>query len=203
VKDFQNTRQGFEVCLAVLQSAPANIIETGTSAWGIDSTRLLDSYVRNFGGELWTIDIREEPSRRLKGTLSTSTHCIVGDSVTELIKLSGSWRGAVDFIYLDSFDLDWSNPQPSAEHGLKEWNALQALAKPGTVVLIDDTPKSIDFIPDLGKQWRQQAAASLASFSFLPGKGAFILRDVENRCDVDILHHGYNLLVRFNRNFSI
>lgn len=202
VKDFQNTKPGFQACLEVLQNRSANIIETGTSAWGIDSTRLLDSYVRNFGGSFWTIDIREEPSLRLKGSLSTRTQCIVGDSVAELLALSERQNGTIDFIYLDSFDLDWSDPWPSAEHGLKEWNALQTLVKPGSIVLIDDTPKSIEFIPELGKQWRQQATTASETFGFLPGKGALVLRDIQNRRDVDVLHHGYNLLVQFNQNFS-
>jgi hypothetical protein len=63
-------RQIFYLALSALAGAPARIIETGTSAWGTDSTRLWDSYIRKFGGSFTSVDIRPEASQRLKWQLS-------------------------------------------------------------------------------------------------------------------------------------
>ena len=197
VKDFQKTMPGFQVAFDCLKSEPARIIETGTSAWGIDSTRLLDAYIRNFGGEFWTIDIRKEPSNRLKGTLTQETHCIIGDSVLEIEKLDKSGLSPVDLIYLDSYDLDWADPYPSALHGLKEWRAIRNLVGPGTLVLIDDTPRDLANIPKAGQDLRAKAEVSLRKFGYLPGKGALILKEVQSRNDVEVIYHEYNLLLRF------
>ena len=51
--------------IEALGGRPQTILETGMSAWGTDSTRLFDSYVRSFGGHLWSVDIEPEHVRRL------------------------------------------------------------------------------------------------------------------------------------------
>src|SRR5437763_717199 len=42
--------------LRLLGGRPALIVETGSSAWGTDSSRLFDSYIASFGGNLWSVD---------------------------------------------------------------------------------------------------------------------------------------------------
>jgi hypothetical protein len=76
--DHQN-RYAFVATLQNSNGQPKTIIETGTSAWGTDSTRLWDSYVRNFGGIFYSVDIRHEASDRLKWQMGTNTHLIVDD----------------------------------------------------------------------------------------------------------------------------
>jgi hypothetical protein len=195
--DFQRAREGFEIAFGILGGSPAEIVETGTSAWGTDSTRLFDSYVRSFGGNFQTVDIRLEPMKRLRREVSSNTLMVLGDSVNFLHSLA-STGNKIDLFYLDSWDLDWADPFPSAEHGLAEWNALQPLAQTGTLVLIDDTPLDLTWVPKRNRQWLPKAEQSLMRNGWLPGKGALVLKQVESRTDVSILWHGYNLLLRFD-----
>ena len=43
-------RKAFEIVVGEINGSAANIVETGTSAWGTDSTRLWDKYVTHYGG---------------------------------------------------------------------------------------------------------------------------------------------------------
>src|SRR5690242_15729928 len=52
--------------LGLLAGRPANILETGSSAWGTNSSRLFDRYVRRYGGRFLTIDIRPAATRALR-----------------------------------------------------------------------------------------------------------------------------------------
>jgi hypothetical protein len=68
---------GFEAAMGLMADRPQNTLETGTSAWGTDSTRLWDAYVRNFGGEFWSVDLSPAPSKRLRQQVSSQTHLMV------------------------------------------------------------------------------------------------------------------------------
>ena len=59
---------------------------------------------------------------------------LVGDSVRRLWNVPGM----VQLLYLDSFDLQWTNPHPSALHHLAEMASASRLLQPGSLVLIDD-----------------------------------------------------------------
>lgn len=189
-------RVGIEKCLDLLAEKPVNIIETGTSAWGTDSTRLWTKYISTFGGNLWTIDIREEPSITL-GKLSPNVEFIVDDSVSALGKLAVTKSvGTADLVYLDSWDVDWLDPLMSAEHGLREWKELSPFVQKGTLVLIDDTPcKKID-LENVGITDFTGVDAFERQFGMLPGKGAFVLALPEINTEWEVLHHEYNLLLR-------
>lgn len=191
-----NRRDGFAVALEALGGRPAQIIETGTSAWGIDSTRLFDSYIHQFGGKFWTVDLRSEPSQRLAKQLSPQTTAVIGDSVEFLRKLS-TRCSPVDLIYLDSFDLDWNDPSPSAQHCLEEWRAAKPLCDTGTVVIIDDTPQSLGLVPDFDQAARSGAERHQLKFGRMPGKGELVLKEISQRPDIKVLHHGYNLVFQF------
>ena len=42
--------------------------------------------------------------------------------------------------YLDSFDVDWRYPYPSASHHLKELTAINKILNEDTLVVVDDSP---------------------------------------------------------------
>ena len=42
--------------------------------------------------------------------------------------------------YLDSFDVDWKYPYPSAAHHLKELTAINKILNKETLVVVDDAP---------------------------------------------------------------
>lgn len=184
-------RDIFYIALNVLAGAPARIIETGTSAWGTDSTRLWDSYIRKFGGSLTSVDIRREASQRLKWQLSKKSCLIVNDSVDFLANESNQ---PADLYFLDSWDLDLSDPLPSAQHGLNEYIAIEPYLKAGTLILIDDTPcalriREIEKLPP-------KAIEFIEKYNNLPGKGAFICHELNKKFEFETLLHDYALLVR-------
>jgi hypothetical protein len=189
--DHQN-RQGLFLALDSLSGKAATIIETGTSAYGTDSSRLFDSYVRSFGGDFYTVDINTYPARRLSYSKSRSSHFFVMDSVQFLNSFSKiAPEKSVDLIYLDSWDVDWNNPFASAEHGKKELVAIRPLLRTGVIIVIDDTPASMKWIPAPDQD---TALSFKEEFGMLPGKGAFY-NEALTGIDFRVIHHDYNLVL--------
>ena len=178
--------------MQLLGTQPATIIETGSSAWGFDSTRLWATRVSVFGGELWSVDIRPEPREAL-GNLGEAVFLEVRDSVSFLEDFQERTpTGGVQFAFLDSYDLDLDNPVPSMEHGLKEFNALLPTLEKGSLVLIDDTPRSAS---GFGNQERK-AQEYMEKFGILPGKGALVLKQEAAQGRFEVLGQEYGVLLR-------
>ena len=185
-------RAGLELALSILGERPAVIIETGTSNYGTDSSRLFDSYVRTFGGEFSSVDIDPYPANQLKWAKSKRTFFHIQDSLVFLKNLNADTK--VDFIYLDSWDVDWANPLASAEHGYREILEVKKFIKKNLVLVIDDTPRELKWIPE---ENQINAKEFIATHGTLPGKGAFFAKALKGE-DYDVLHHEYNLVIRFN-----
>jgi hypothetical protein len=189
-------RKSLTDTLTLLGGRPAHILETGSSAWGTNSSRLFDSYVRRFGGSLTTIDIRADAAHDLRGDVSPTTEMIVADSVRALQWIAGRPNyPKFDLVYLDSFDLDVGDPIPSMVHGLAEFLRLDPLIKPGTLVLIDDTP-----VDDAA--WRRVAGSDASGVEretgigpVTSGKGALVVKLLDPT-RYTVLHHDYQLLLR-------
>jgi hypothetical protein len=118
---------------------------------------------------------------------------IVGDSVSFISQFAGTLP-SIDVCYLDSWDLDWSDPMPSAEHGLAEWHAVRPLVKAGTILVIDDSPADLEWVPP---GVRGQAEKFLRVNGFLPGKGALAHREIVSDPRVRVAWHGYNAVYLF------
>jgi len=174
-----------------LGESPALIIETGTSAWGTDSTRLWARYVEDFGGIFHSVDVRREPSENLRGAVGAKTHLHVDDSVNFLKHFSvPAGYDKVDLAYLDSWDLDLDNPLPAMEHGLNEWKALYPLLGPGSIVVIDDTPIE-PFLLGEG------TSISTSGSHPIPGKGTLVLADEAVHEHFQVLYHHYNVVMKW------
>jgi hypothetical protein len=187
---------GFEAAMSLMAGRPQNILETGTSAWGTDSTRLWDAYVRNFGGEFWSVDLSPAPRKRLHQQVSSQTHLMVDDSVHFLTAFAQEHAGLkIDVCYLDSWDLDWANPDPAAIHGLAEWHAVSPLIGPGSALIIDDSPGSLEWVPT---QHQEAAETYFASHGYLPGKGALAHQELIADPRVSAIWHGYNSVYVFS-----
>ena len=182
----------FEMAISSLADKPSLIIETGSSAWGIDSTRLFDSYVRKYGGQLFTVDLRPEAKMQLSYQLSKNSFCLLGDSVDFLTKHNTI---KADLYYLDSFDLDLRNPFPSAEHGFNEFMSIIDNLTPGTLLLIDDTPSDV-CIKQMGKL-PNASIKFIKNYSLNPGKGAFVKQYIEKNMNFELIDHNYAYLVKF------
>lgn len=189
------TRPGFEDAIEHLKNGPAVFVETGSSAWGMNSTRLFASYARMFGGCVHTVDIRPEPSMSLK-TLEDVVEFHITDSVQFLHELELENNDLPRFFYLDSWDVDWDDPMPSATHGLSEWQAVQRLSRARDVVVIDDTPNSLDYIPssshDVASRFKSQHGV-------FPGKGSLVVSSDFESLGWALEYHGYNVVLVRNR----
>jgi hypothetical protein len=189
--DFNHPNVGAFLCvLGELGGKPAVIVETGTSAWGTDSTRLWARYVQKFGGELWSVDLRREASQRMRGQLKGNVHLVVGDSVEFL---HGARYPKADLYFLDSWDVDWADPGPAAHHGYKEFQAIRNSLKIGDIVFIDDTPRDYSFVSTSiitrSKELRFEA-------DLMPGKGALVFKEIQNDPKYKILYHEYSLVIK-------
>jgi hypothetical protein len=178
--------------LARLGGRPARIIETGTAAWGTRSTLLFSSYVEQFGGSLITIDTRVSPAiRTFRSTVRTVKY-FVGDSVSVLARPSvQDFARRTDLVYLDSWDVDSHDPVASAQHGLREFLALDGYLPAGALVLIDDTPAT-------QSKWGDSTPAMtdfLESWGVPVGKGAFVLKVACGGQSYRLLSHDYQLLM--------
>lgn len=188
-------RPGFEAALLNAHLPPLTIIETGTSAWGTDSTRLWDAYVQRFGGELWSVDLSETPSRRLSRQVCDHTHLVVQDSVSFLQSFVAQHPlRTVDLCYLDSWDVDWADPAASMDHGLAEYRAIAPLLRSGSILLIDDTPTSLEFVPPMHLEGAQRF---LVGHGVVPGKGTWVVKELRDRPDVRIIWEGYSVCFVF------
>lgn len=181
--------------VGLLAGRPAWIVETGSSAWGTDSSRLFDSYVAAFGGRFWSVDVRLEPMLKLRNSLSKSTSMSCDDSVRFLRRwVERHPSDRLDLVYLDSFDLNVCNPMPAAIHGLKEFLAIAPALRDGSLLLVDDTPASVGWFP---AHLRESAAEYQAIHGLLPGKGMLIDLCLKGRPGVTKIGHRYQLLYKF------
>ena len=129
---------------------PVRIIETGCVGepdnWAGNgcSTILFDRYLQGRDGTLRSVDINKDRVAAARCLVSGKTKIHAGDSVKWLHKVAGAGGSKVDLLYLDSFDLEWSNPVPAALHHLNELMAAMPMLKPTTLVAVDDSPAITD-----------------------------------------------------------
>lgn len=103
------------------------------------SSVIWNHFLKHHGkGKLYTVDISSHSTDAcLKVTDREFTDVTTGDSVSYLMKLSNqNWTP--DFVYLDSYDIDWNNPHPSAMHHIKELIAIRPILKNGSLIVVDD-----------------------------------------------------------------
>ena len=121
------------------------IIETGTlrkpGNWKDgQSARLFTEFVDQHGGQVRSVDIDPEAVVAAREFITSgrfSSHC--SDSVEFLQQQPD--LDQVDLFYLDSWDVKWHNDSASAEHHLKEFQAIETHIKSGTIVAIDDNSR--------------------------------------------------------------
>lgn len=136
------------------------IVETGTSRqpgnWRGDgqSTVQWDRFVNFYDGKVYSVDISMENCQAAASQCSEKTTLICSDSVTFLNNVDTS---NVDLLYLDSYDVDFNAPHPSALHHLKELCACWSKLKPGCIIAVDDHNSGVgkgtyvkDFFDNIG-----------------------------------------------------
>jgi len=183
--------------LHILGGKRAVIIETGSSAWGSNSSMLFDLYVSSFGGSFDSVDLRAEPSFTLSRKCSSRSRFWVGDSCDWISSLSDEILESPDLVYLDSWDVNPVCPVDSAMHGLSEFIRLIPFLRAGSLVLIDDTPVDYDTARMVqGDRWASDWLESSKRFGFPPGKGSLVLRYIRGLSGFEVVEHKYQLLIR-------
>ena len=127
---------------------PLVIVETGSvrepDNWEGDgqSTLLFDRYAQGRPAtRVITVDISPAVAAKCCTLVGASVEVKCGDSIPFLYGLTArDWSGYSRCFYLDAYDVDWKNPQPSAAHHLKELVAIAPLLQPDSLVVVDDSP---------------------------------------------------------------
>ncbi len=140
--------EGFRIIFQLLEQMQTErylILETGmlrqVDNWIGDgqSTKLFDAFVNFHDGAVFSVDIDPNAISITRPIVSFRTHCICSDSVKFLNDFGRmiDRQSGFDLIYLDSFDLDLGNPDPSTFHHIKELLAIGSL-KHGSLFVVDD-----------------------------------------------------------------
>jgi hypothetical protein len=169
------------------------ILESGIASAGTNSTYLFNEYVRKYGGFFWSVDINQELVNQHQGNMCPATQLICDDSV-HFFKNWSSSHIVANVIYLDSYDLDFYNPTPSAEHGLAEYKSLKPVIKKDTLMLIDDTPVNPYWLDSRGQIYHDMTSYYMKNNKTMPGKGMLVLNEITN---ANMLLHNYQVLYKF------
>lgn len=183
--------------LSLMENNSPNIVETGSSAWGANSSLLFDSYVNSFGGRFSSVDIRAEPMWRCSRLCSPSSRFFCADSVDFLKEYTKDVVN-IDLVYLDSWDVNWADPFPSALHGLKEFLVVYGvLREAGGLLLIDDTPCDAAAIERVQPKHTDNFRLFEKTYGFTPGKGALVNKILSSDPKATLVAHDYQVLWSF------
>jgi len=174
-----------------------NIIETGSSAWGTNSSILFDRYINKYGGTFQTVDINPQTTERVKSQfISHNSKAFTQDSVEFIKQLPDN---SVDVAYLDSFDLDWIMYLPSAIHGKNELEQLLPKLKKKSYVLIDDTPSIPDYAI-LDDETKKFITKRFQEKQIIPGKGMLADSILDNYpLKYEKIIHQYQVLYKIEK----
>jgi hypothetical protein len=188
------------LCEAMARCERISTVETGSSAYGTNSSALFARIVARCGGNFTTIDLNPQASAnaaQLFRTLDASgCTAVCGDSVAVLSKLDQRFN----IVYLDSYDLTPDHFPQSEWHGLAEFKTLteRNLLEDEAYILIDDTPRSIEiFASQVDEHYLQKVREHVVRFGRLPGKGALILEAIRGNPSFEVLAWEYQLLLRY------
>lgn len=161
-------RKVFEVLEA--QRLPFyTIVETGTAhipdgagapgdyAVQGNSTLLFDAFVTAHDGVVWSVDCSPEHCAQARQWVSGRVRVVCSDSRRFLAGIDAFAWTPVNCLYLDSIDIDWQNPHPSALHHREELRAALPSLAASCVVFVDDSPQRlgkagyvVEFMEQLG-----------------------------------------------------
>ena len=124
---------------------PLSLVETGclrSLNWAGDgcSSILFHEFSVRTRSKFLSIDVRREHCVHARRYCPKAT-VLCGDSVATLYRLRGVLK-RIDFLYLDSLDVDWNDPRPSALHHLKELCAAAPMLSRGAIVFVDDNAEN-------------------------------------------------------------
>ena len=151
-RDLDRRGSAFDTITQHLESLSRDvvIVETGClrqeGNWGGDgqSTLVWDAFVNYQGGQVFSVDLDVKAAALANSLTSDKTRVEANDSIKYLIHMT-TLGLSIDLLYLDSYDIDWNDPEPSMRHHEKELDAAWPMLKPGSIVAVDDN------LPGVGK----------------------------------------------------
>ena len=159
------------------------------------STLLFDKYTLSRGNnsKVYTVDINPQSTQVCREVVSKNVEITTGDSVSYLNKLSKKFldnKTKVSMFYLDSFDLDWRYPFPSAAHHLKEVAAITKIIDKKTLVVVDDSPANanVTHVDNDSESWK--IIESPAPPPTIGGKG-FLVHEYATHVGADLVFSHY------------
>ena len=184
---------------------PIIIVETGclrepNNFQDGQSTLLFDKYTLSRGedSKVYTVDINIKCTKACQQAVSKNVEITTEDSICYLNKLSQKFlknKIKVSIFYLDSFDVDWRYPYPSAAHHLKELTAINRILHEDTLVVVDDAPANanITHIDQINKNQEKKDWKILSSPSPSPtigGKG-FLVHEYASHVGAQLVFSHY------------
>ena len=148
---FYNRAVGFDIIFRLLlnqKQSNFNIVETGTlrtpGNWmDGQSARLFTEFVDLYNGQIRSVDIDSVACEAARNTIVSDKFSVaLSDSVAWLKQQTD--LDQVDLFYLDSYDVDWNDDTPSAEHHLNEFMVIEPYIRPGVVVVVDDNSRWVN-----------------------------------------------------------
>lgn len=144
-----NRAEGFRIIFEQLEKEKKlfyHIVETGSLRDPHDwkagrSSVLFQEFVNYHNGLVESVDIDPKVVEVARNFLGDKCNIHLGDSVEFLSQ--HDWEDVCLF-YLDSYDVKWGAPLPSAEHHLNEFLAIEKYMKKGVILAIDDNSFFMD-----------------------------------------------------------
>jgi predicted O-methyltransferase YrrM len=135
----------FQMCFQILEARQAKVlVETGTARNGSQncagdgcSTVLFADWAKDHHATLYSVDICPQAiktSKKAVRHINRNVQFFTQDSVGFL----QNFGRQIDFLYLDSYDFDFANPDPSQIHHLHEIEAALPYLHKDSVIMIDD-----------------------------------------------------------------
>lgn len=183
---------------------PISIVETGCARaegnWAGDgqSSLLFDRYLgfSPAGSAGYTIDLDPRATTLCQALVGERITVLTGDSVAVLPDVARRLVTAgrtIDLLYLDSYDVDWAYPTPSAVHHLKELVSIVGALRADTLVVVDDAPSTCRVVGNANSQF------DMISLPTVGGKGTYVAEYAKQICATQIFSHyqaGWTGMVR-------
>jgi hypothetical protein len=159
------------------------IVATGCSVHGTKSTLLWDKFVNFYDGSVVSVSLNEDAVNNATTLISSKSKVIHSNSLDYLPKVDS----LIDLLYLDNNDVDFLNPLHSAMHNLEEFNRVKHLLHKNSIILIDDTPVSPEWLDD-GQHNPIYSALKRQFNPRIAGKGSLVNLELEKMGATKILH---------------
>ena len=137
--------KGFQIIFEMMfknKNQNFNIIETGTirkpNNWKDgNSGFLFAELTKMHGGLVKSVDINQKAVDTANNFVNSKHYTAYCSDSVEWLKQQTD-LDQIDLFYLDSYDVEWSNDEPSATHHLNEFLVIEPFLNSGKILAIDD-----------------------------------------------------------------